>query len=125
MIRWLEKNKGFSIIFVIIIAVEIFLISSIPGKKPIISGVDLATIYHAMVFFLFNFFLLVSINGNKKISVKFLLIAIIISIFYAILDEMHQFFVPLRNSSINDILIDNIGIFLSTLAYLYYSKRKN
>ena len=125
MIDWLENNRKFSIIFLIIIAVEIFLVSSIPGKKLAVTGIDFSTVYHMAVFFLFNFFLLVFINGNKKINAKTILIVLIISIFYAILDEIHQFFVPLRNSSINDVLTDSAGIFLSTLIYLYYSKGKN
>jgi len=126
MINWLEKNRKISIIFLVIIAIEIFVISSIPGSGIISTGFNLAWLYHFAVFFLFNFFLLTSIIGNKKISRKKLILAIIFSLTYAILDEIHQIFVPLRTASIIDVLTDFAGIFVCSLIYMRYSwtKRK-
>lgn len=124
MIGWFERNRGFSIIFVILIAVEIFFFSSISGDAlapaPSISSIPI--IYHFSVFFLLNFFILTSLNGNKKIKIRYLITALIFSIIYSILDEMHQLFVPFRNADLGDVLIDNIGILSSNLVYLY-SKR--
>ena len=122
MIGWLEENRKFSVIFLIIIAVEIFLVSSIPGKQ-VQGGINLSTIYHIVVFFLLGFFLLISINKDKEPKTKPLIFTVIISIIYAILDEAHQFFVPLRTPSIQDLLVDSAGIFLSTLVYLYYKRK--
>ena len=123
MIRWLEKNKSISIIFLVMMAIEIFLISSISGGE-ITKGPDFSWLYHFSVFFLFNFFFLTSIKSNKTITGKKLVLVLAISLIYSILDEIHQFFVPLRNPSIKDILIDNIGIFSSAIIYLYYSKNE-
>jgi|SRR3989338_4191460 len=124
MIGYLEKNKWFSILFMILIGIEIFLISSIPGKDFPAVGIDPSLFYHLIVFFLFNFFLILSITGNKKIRGRYLFLAVIFSIIYAILDEIHQLFVPRRLLSITDILADMTGIFLSTITYLHYKIKR-
>ncbi len=46
---------------------------------------------------------------DKKEGVK---LAILISALYAIADELHQVFVPTREGSIRDVLIDFLGIFI-------------
>ncbi len=125
MIGWLEKNRYAAIILTILLAIEIFYFSSIPGGRPEIGGgIRISIIYHFLVFFLFNFFLLLSIKGNKKIKMGYVIIALGISIIYALSDEFHQIFVPFRNPSIQDILIDTIGIFLSTIFILYFNKKR-
>ena len=122
MISLLEKNRIISIIFTILIAIEIFFFSSLSGppgaRFPIIS-----IAYHFIVFFLFAFFLLASIKGKGKIKLKYLIIAIIISVLYAFSDEFHQSFVPGRDAGIKDILTDTAGIFFSSLIYLYTNNK--
>jgi len=125
MIRWLEKNRGISFILTILIAIEIFYVSSIPGNIVTGKNIWIPRAYHFIVFFLFSFFVFITIKGNKKIKSNYLLIVLIISISYAILDEIHQMFVPFRESSIKDILTNTIGIFSSIILYLYTNiKRK-
>jgi len=63
------------------------------------------------------------IKGNKKIKIRYLLIVLIISITYAILDEVHQLFVAFRDFSIKDILTNTSGIFSSTIIYLHMNKK--
>ena len=125
MIDWLEKNRGISILLTALIAIEIFVFSSIQGGGSGTGGtIKISIIYHLIVFFLFNFFLLMSIKGDREIKISYVVIALTISVLYAFLDEFHQFFVPLRSSSIQDILTDTIGIFLSTIFILYFKKKK-
>ena len=124
MIGWLEKKRYAAIILTLLIALEIFYFSSISGTSHQ-EGIGLTPIiYHLTVFFLFNFFLLISIKGNKKIKISYLIIALSISIIYALSDEFHQIFILFRNASIQDILIDTIGIFLSTIFILYFNKKR-
>ena len=123
MIKWLEENKKFSVIFLAIIAVEIFLVSSLHGGKPTTGGINLSVAYHIIIFLLFNFFLLISLNKDQELTGKYLVVVLILSVAYAILDELHQIFVPLRDASIKDVLIDSTGIFLSTLVYIYYKRK--
>ena len=99
-------------------AIEIFYFSTIVSSPIGKQRIDLIPIlYHFIVFFLFSFFLFITIKGNKKIKSKYILIVIIISIIYAVLDEIHQSFVPNRDSSIKDVLIDTLGIFFSIIIY--------
>jgi VanZ family protein len=113
----LSENRFFSFIFTILIITEIFYFSSQPGG--IGTGSPwVARAYHFSVFFLLNFFIILTIKGNKKTNTKYILIAIILSITFSALDEIHQIFVPLRNASIVDILTDSLGIFSSTITYL-------
>ncbi|HEA46225.1 MAG TPA: VanZ family protein [Candidatus Pacearchaeota archaeon] len=125
MIRWLEKNRYVAIILTILIAIEIFYFSSIPGTT-VPGGIPgVSMIYHFLVFFLFNFFLLISIKGQEKINSKHVLIALLISISYSVLDEVHQMFVPLRMPDILDVLTDTAGIVLSTILIFYFNKKKS
>ena len=124
MIDWLEKNRYVAIILTVFIAIEIFYFSSIPGGK-LGTGVQIpgiATAYHFIVFFLFNFILMISIKGNKKIKISYIVIALVISVAYAFLDEFHQRFTPFREPAIKDILTDTVGIFSSTIVYLFTKK---
>jgi VanZ family protein len=125
MIGWLEKNRGISILLTALIAIEIFAFSSIPGGISGTGGIiRISIIYHLTVFFLFNFFLLMSIKGNREIKISYIIIALIISMLYAFLDEFHQFFVPFREPAISDVLTDTAGIFLATILTLYFNKKK-
>ena len=126
MIELLGKKRVIPIIITALIAIEIFYFSSIPGGVPGTGGgIRVSIIYHLIVFFLFNFFLLMSIKGNREIRLTYIMTALIISILYAFLDEFHQFFVPFRAPDIGDILTDTIGIFLSTILILYFKKKKS
>ena len=124
MISWLEKNKKISIIFLTLIAIEIFVLSSISGVGGVNAGINLTSLYYFAVFFLFCFFSLISVFGKEKITKKKLIFVLIISLIYAALDELHQFFVPGRNANINDFLIDSSGIFTSAIIYMCYILNK-
>ncbi len=50
---------------------------------------------------------------DRKNMRRIYLLAIAITFLYAVSDEVHQTFVPTRNGSGRDIVIDSIGIFLS------------
>ena len=122
---FLEKKRFFSIILFFLVAVEIFFISSIPGSKAP-SGIKLVPIvYHFCVFFLFNFFLFFATKENEKTNRFHILIVFLFSLIYAIADELHQRFVPLRSPSVNDVLIDFIGISFSLLIAIFISKKSN
>lgn len=126
MIRWLEQNKEVSFFLMFLIIIEIFFFSSIPGTKIKGEANWIPTIYHFTIFFLFAFFILITIKGNKKIKKSYVFITIIFSLCQAFLDEFHQFFVPLRSCSFEDLMIDSLGIFSAIIVYyLSYKKRIN
>ena len=105
------------LVLVILLAVEIFYISSIPPPEGLKAGNRIIPIaYHFIVFTLFSFFLYLTIYAKEpKDNFWF---AFIFSIFYAIADELHQLFVPNRFCSTNDIFIDGIGILFGMFLFL-------
>jgi len=117
-----EDKKIIFILFVLV-AVEIFVFSSIPGSSMgNIKNIWPSRIYHMVVFFLFNFFLFMLIK-KEEINKKQIIIPVIISLIYAALDEIHQIFVPFRGAGITDWLTDSLGIFVSAVVYFYYFKK--
>lgn len=46
--------------------------------------------------------------------------ALIITILYAVTDEIHQAYVPTRNGQISDVLIDTTGAFIGFTLYHYW-----
>ena len=125
MINWFEKHNKISLIITILIAIFIFYISSltfeagVPGPdfrlKPIA--------YHFLIFLLLSLFLFITLTRGEKANL--FLLAIIISIIYAISDEFHQLFVPGRHFAILDILTDSAGVFFSGLLYSIRMRFKN
>ena len=49
-------------------------------------------------------------------------IALIICIFYAISDEIHQLYVPGRSGELRDVIIDSVGASVGIVIYLGFSK---
>ena len=126
MVLWIEKKRYLSIILTLALAIEIFLVSSIPGNKT--TGIHsplIPIIYHFSVFFLLNFFLFFSIKGKKEMSSTYIIIALILSLVYAISDEFHQSFVPMRSPDLNDIFTDSIGLSISVLLAAFISKKSS
>ncbi len=58
--------------------------------------------------------MLVFIKKNDK---KLILIGLIVSVLFAISDEVHQFFVPDRIMDIYDLIADLLGILFSILFF--------
>ena len=116
MLRWFEKHNKIACLITIIIAILIFYMSSLTSKQTPGNGSSKNTVfYHIAAFFFFALFLGISIiKGKNK---KFLFLPVVISIFYGISDEFHQFFVPGRSCSFSDVLLDTTGILLASLFY--------
>ena len=124
MIKWFEKNRIASIVIVILIAIEIFFFSSLPGVAGVGGNPWIARAYHFIVFFLFSFFVLIAIKGKKKIKASYIFAVLLISVLYALLDEFHQIFVPGRDANIVDILTDTLGIVSSLTVYSFINRKK-
>jgi VanZ family protein len=88
----------------IIVMLVIFIVSSIPGKIINDSGLGKES-YHINGHFIL--FLILTLTYYK--ATKNVLRSMIFSILYALLDELHQKFTPLRSVSMFDIYVDTIG----------------
>ena len=81
--------------------------------QPLVRKIAHLTLYTIGGFFIYNFLYRFKLNKNKKITLSFLIGAI-----YAITDEIHQFFVPGRSSSMLDVFIDSVGIIIGIILLL-------
>lgn len=122
MIKFLEKRRIFSFVAMLLTAAEIFYFSSLSFGSSGKGGISFSAVYHFVIFFLFNFFLLMAIKGKKELKAKHLAITLLISVIYAVSDEIHQTFIPGRNAGITDILTDTAGIFASSHILLLFHK---
>lgn len=120
-----QKNKTTALRFirywlpVIIYAVFIFCLSSIPGQYTPKLFVYQDVIFHIVEYAIFA--LLINRAFKEYYPrIPFLrrfLWIFFVSIIYALNDEFHQIFVPNRFASMYDIAYDGIGIFISNFFY--------
>ena len=126
MISWLERNRVVSWAITSLIAIFIFYVSSIvfePSPQPSQTPL-LPIIYHISIFFFLAVFLFIS-SLDRKWNFKKILSAITIVSIYAVLDEIHQYFVPGRFSSMNDFFLNFSGIVFASLLYFVMIAKKN
>jgi len=123
MISWFEKNRGISWIITIIMAVIIFYVSSSTLTGPTSGTGYMSYIYHFTAFSYLSLFLLISLTKGKPIR-DLIVLGILLAIIYGISDEIHQYFVPGRQSALKDILVNSIGIFITGIAYTNYCRKK-
>ncbi len=114
MTKLFEKERMLPLIATLLVAVEIFYLSSLSFGSSSKSTISFSAVYHFVIFFLFNFFLLITIKGKGKFRIKYLAIALVISVIYGVLDELHQTLVPGRCADIGDILTNTAGILTSS-----------
>ena len=113
-----EENVWVAWLAVVLIGIGIFVISSVPeygvGDVSGSSG-NLAIYYHFFAFFFFGFFLMIAcVRGRYKM---YFVWAVLISVLYGVLDEVHQIFVPGRVCSFGDVLVDCVGV---GFAFVFY-----
>jgi polysaccharide biosynthesis protein VpsQ len=65
---------------------------------------------HLFEFGLLYFLIILAFLSWGELTKRKVFIAIIISFLYGVVDEIHQFFVPFRSSSLVDLLKNTIGI---------------
>jgi len=119
MISWLEKNKGISWTITFLALGMIFYVSSLTfesGGGDFGKAILKPVLYHLLAFFILAFFFFISSVDRKWDFRKINLVLIIVGM-YAILDELHQFFVPGRFASVNDFFLDFGGIVFASLFY--------
>jgi VanZ family protein len=94
----------------------IFYASSIPGSDipPLFPGQDI--VFHFVIYMALAYFFSRALKNTADISAKKVFIfTLIFGVLYAISDEIHQAFVPLRSVSGFDVFIDGCGTFAGSL----------
>jgi len=104
---------------VIIYAILIFCLSSVPGKDipRLFSGQS--TFFHVIEYAIFALLLNRALKARYPglIYPRRILLVFLLSFIYAISDEFHQLFVPGRYASGFDLFTDGLGSFLGSLFY--------
>ena len=79
-------------------------------------------VMHASVYFVLAFFLMILLNiiSNHKYYWLTLLIALVLSVVFALTDEYHQTFVTGRTGQIMDVVIDSMGAVVGLVLYTTY-----
>ena len=122
IIYWFEKYWFISLLIAIFFAGLIYYLSDTPSSG-FPSGLGLITkFYHLGIFALLTAFLLLAIVRGKINNKSLIIIALLLSVAYAISDELHQFFVPGRHCAIKDVFIDTTGVLIATV--FYYALRE-
>ena len=125
MISWFERHNKVSWVITFLIAIAIFYISSLTfeaGTGPATSSIN-SILYHILAFFFFAFFLMISLV--RKENKNFIFLAILFAVFYGVSDELHQFFVPGRHSSLFDVFLDSVGIVFAFMIYFISVEWRN
>jgi VanZ family protein len=68
---------------------------------------------HIIEYFVLSLLLFRALISQKIEKTKSLKISALVSVIYAITDEFHQSFVPGRDATVRDVLIDSFGVFLA------------
>lgn len=108
-------------------AALIFYVSGLPNVSPPDLGVSWDDkIYHFGEYFVFSILINIALRyySNKRIRTYLYLIAALISIVFAVTDEVHQYFVPGRETAFLDFLADSLGTIAGQLfLWLYFKLR--
>lgn len=109
-------------------AVLIFYLSGMPDLK---TGFEfdfiLRKILHVLEYLILVWLLYRAFAGtfDKIAATRLFIYPAALTFLYAVSDELHQSFVPGRNCSIQDILIDTIGVFIFYInIFLFLKKRR-
>lgn len=78
---------------------------------------------HVSLFFAFAAFTYILLLLYRVKMSKAILITLLLSVCYAITDELHQLVVVGRGASVRDVLIDSIGIVLAVIAVSIVKRR--
>ena len=80
-------------------------------------------IAHIVEYFILTIFVYIGLSNGLKITAwKYLLLSTLISFFYSLTDETHQYFVPGRNARWIDIGYDGIGVITALIGLIIISK---
>ena len=109
-------------LFLICVALLVVYLSHQPSLKPPLELFPHQDkLFHMLEFGGLGLALVVNADLFGKRTVKFRMISA--GIAWALLDELHQSFVPGRDCSFHDVLADTAGLFISVLLFSYlYTK---
>jgi len=109
-------------------AVLILIVSSIPDLKTPQLGFEYQDkLYHFIEYGIFSVFLFFALLNSSKdfLRKNVLLISLLIGASFAILDELHQKFIPGRQADVLDFTADFVGVVLIQICFWVYHRKKS
>lgn len=79
---------------------------------------------HFFAYMLLSILIMNALRSSGGRGMKRAFLAFVISVLYAISDEVHQLYVPGRSGQISDVLLDSIGALTGISLYIIISQRK-
>lgn len=111
----------------ILVAIILFILSSIPYPPTIIPDVNYQDlVMHAIAYAIFGFFIaraLYNQSGYYRLKESLLLFTFMIGTIYGISDEIHQYFVPGRFADILDVIADSVGTLIGFAVFHFKGQR--
>ena len=111
-------------------ATIIFLISSIPGSSPILQNVEKYIwdkLLHLLEYLVLGILLMraLSLSFKRRSLEHLVFMALAVGSLYALTDEWHQSFVPLRDASFHDWMADSAGVLIGALVWRFGIVKNN
>ncbi len=103
----------------------IFFLSHQPGLKSGLPGdwdFILRKLAHISEYFILTLLLINALKQYRLSKRKIIVFSFLLAFFYACSDEYHQTFIIAREGMVRDVLIDSVGILLSS--YLFGRKKE-
>lgn len=113
-------NRSWYKLPAILYSILIFVLSSFPLKDfPAVPVAEFDKLIHFIEYAIFGIFLMLAFTNMRSVKVvrSAIVISLIVGICYAGTDEIHQWFVPGRNSSIFDFIADAVGVVIGVILY--------
>ena len=104
-----RKMKKFLLLAIALYLIAIYYFSSIPVPQPLRDKPDVILHFFEYGGLGFLFYLYYSEFFKERVDFYSLLFSLIFIFAYAISDEFHQSFIPGRESSLKDVVVDFIG----------------
>lgn len=123
----ISKKHKRQLVFLILAALWGMLIFYLSAQPDLTSGFPpsydfvLRKLAHIFVFGVLTYLIAASLERDQR---PYLLFVIITALVYALIDELHQSFIPGRYGTPRDILIDSIGVYFGVWFYKYLPPHK-
>lgn len=116
----MERLRLISCFLAIFVALVIFVVSSFSISDVQNPGLSWKSFsYHFGIFFFFGSFLFLALGKKDYLFIFFILL---VGMIYGCMDELHQYLVPGRSTSIFDFFVDSFGV-IAGLSFVYFWKR--
>ena len=76
---------------------------------------------HVVEYFILGFLLFLSLRKSKIDIFQSYVGTLFAGVVYGVLDEVHQSFVPFRVMSLEDMLVNSLGVFIGTMVFLLFT----